>query len=77
MLGRLEMDVNECISSYSKLMESILEEQFNRFPISWTGRTKARFDSTRLKNAIEDVINGQGASMTDLFNDGSPRRCRV
>jgi hypothetical protein len=44
---------------------------------SWRGRTKAQFDSARLKNAIEEVITGQGASTTDLFNDGSPRGCKV
>jgi hypothetical protein len=77
MLGRLEMDVDECVSAYSKLMESVFEDKSSWLPISWTGRTKAQFDSTRLKNAIEEVITRQGASKTDLFNDGSPRGCRV
>ena len=77
MLGRLEMDVDECVSAYSKLMESVFEDKSSWLPISWTGRIKAQFDSTRLKNAIEEVITRQGASKTDLFNDGSPRGCRV
>ena len=77
MLGRLEMNVDECISAYSKLMESVFGEKSSRLPIGWTGRTKARFDSTRLKNAIEEVITRQGASSTDLFDDGRPRGCKV
>jgi hypothetical protein len=77
MLGRLEMDVDECISTYSELMETVFGERSSRLPVGWTGRTKARFDSKRLKSAIEEVIFRQGASKADLFNDGSPRGCRV
>jgi hypothetical protein len=77
MLGRLEMDVDECISAYSKLMESVFEEKSSWLPVSWTGRTKARFDSSRLKKAIEEVITGQGVSTTDLLNDRSLRGSRV
>jgi predicted acylesterase/phospholipase RssA len=77
MLGRLEMDVEECISTYSKLMETVFGERSSWLPVGWAGRTKAQFDSKRLKNAIEEVISRQGASRTDLFNDGNPRGCRV
>ena len=77
MLGRLEMDVDECISTYSELMKAVFEAKSSRFPISLSGRTKARFDSNQLKNAIEQVIAHHDASKTDLFNDGGPRGCRV
>jgi hypothetical protein len=71
------MDVDECISAYSKLIESVFGEKSSWLPLGWTGRTKAQFDSTRLKNAIEEVITRQGASTTDLFDDKSPRGCKV
>jgi hypothetical protein len=77
MLGRLEMDVNECISAYSELMESVFGEKLSWLPTSWTGRNQAQFDSTWLRKAVDEVITGQGASTTDLFNDGSRRGCRV
>jgi len=77
MLGRLEMDVDECISAYSKLMETVFNEKSSSLPVSWTGRTKARFDSKKLKDAIEDVITRYGASKTELFNNGNHRGCRV
>lgn len=77
MLGRLEMNVDEYISAYSKLMESVFGEKSSWLPIGLTGRTKAQFDSTRLKNAIEGVITRQGTSTTDLFDDGRPRGCKV
>ena len=77
MLGRLEMGVDECISTYRKLMESVFGEKSSWSPICWTGGIKARFDSTRLKSAIEDVITHQGISKTDLLNDGQSRGCKV
>ncbi|KAF2192161.1 kinase subdomain-containing protein, partial [Zopfia rhizophila CBS 207.26] len=75
MLGRLEMDVNECISAYSKLMKTVFEEKSSWLPVGWTGRTKAQFDSKRLKSAIEEVIGSKGASTADVFNNGKVRGC--
>jgi hypothetical protein len=77
MLGRLEMDVDECISAYSKLMKTVFGEKSSWLPISWTGGTKARFDSAKLKGAIEEVVANHGASATELFNDRASRGCRV
>lgn len=77
MLGRLEMDVDECISAYSEFMKAIFKAKSSRFPINLKGRAKARFDSNLLRNAIERVIAHHDASKTDLFNDGGPRGCRV
>ena len=77
MLGRLEMDVDECISAYNKLMQNVFDGKSSWLPVGWTGKTKALFDSKRLKAAIEEVISLHGASNTDLLNNGSPRGCRV
>lgn len=77
MLGRLEMDVDECISAYSDLMKTVFNEKSSRLPINWTGRVKAQFDSKKLKNAIEGAVACHGASKSDLFNDGNRRGCRV
>ncbi|KAL9617923.1 MAG: hypothetical protein Q9160_007289 [Pyrenula sp. 1 TL-2023] len=77
MLGRLDMDVNECISAYNRLMESVFEGKSHKMPFGWTGRTKARFSTIKLKNAIEQVIAGRRISASEPFNDGNPRRCRV
>ena len=77
MLGRPEMNVDDCISAYKKVMESVFGEKPSWLPIGWTGGIKARFDSTRLKNAIEDVITQQGISKTDHLDDGQSRGCKV
>jgi hypothetical protein len=77
MLGRLEMDVDECITAYTGLMKTVFERKSSRFPASLTGKIKSRFDGTRLETAIKEVITDHGAKETDLFNDGIERGCRV
>lgn len=74
MLGRLEMDVDECILAYNKLMKTVFEEKSSSLPVSWMGTTKAQFDSKRLKSAIEEVIRSNGVSSVAAFNDGEVYR---
>jgi len=77
MLGRLEMDVDECIMNYIKLMENIFDERSKRLPFGWKGQVKPQFNSTRLESAIKKVITTSGAAEADLFNDGNVRGCKV
>jgi hypothetical protein len=77
MLGRLEMDVDECITAYSRLIKAVFKEELSRLPISWRGRVKARFDSKKLKSVVEEVISDKGVPVTDAFNDGKSRGCRT
>jgi hypothetical protein len=60
MLGRLEMDVDACIVAYTKLIKVVFEEKAHRTPFSWRGWVRARFDTAKLKAAIEEVITSQG-----------------
>lgn len=77
MLGRLEMDIDDCIAAYSDLMKTVFEKKSSHLPFRWTGNTKAQFDSTTLKEAIEKVITCHNPSNINLFNDGQIRGCRV
>ena len=77
MLGRLEMDVDECITAYNELMKTVFEQKLHRFPSSATGKIQAQFDSMKLRDAIDEVIIRKGFSPEDPFNDGQPRGCRV
>jgi hypothetical protein len=77
MLGRLEMDVDQCIQAYIKLMQTIFGK-----PAKWAlsspfGKIKPRFDANKLEDAINEVIIDCGAKPTDLFNDETERGCRV
>lgn len=71
------MDVDECIAAYSELMETVFGKRSSKLPFSWTGKTKARFDSKKLKSAVEKVVTNHNASSTELFDSGTARGCRV
>jgi hypothetical protein len=77
MLGRLEMDVDECIAAYSELMKTVFGKRSSKLPFSWTGKTKARFDSKKLKSAVEKAVTNNNASSTEFFDNGTARGCRV
>jgi hypothetical protein len=77
MLGRLEMDVDECITAYNDLMKTVFGEKLSKLPISLTGDIKPQFDSATLEKAIKGVITSRGLPETALLNDGDIRGCRV
>jgi uncharacterized protein YqgV (UPF0045/DUF77 family) len=76
MLGRLEMDVDECITAYSELAEAVFGEKLSSFSFNVKGKVKARFDSAKLEKAVRKVVQSS-VSETDLFNDGTERGCRT
>jgi hypothetical protein len=76
MLGRLEMDVDQCILAYGDLAEEVFGEKNSRFPLTFGGQIKARFDSQKLKTAIQRVIEQSGLTEADVLNDGVERGCR-
>ena len=77
MLGRLEMDVDECITAYNELAAADFADKLTSTPVNLKGEVESRFDSDKLKRAIQNVISQSGASETDLFNDGTERGCRT
>lgn len=77
MLGRLEMDVDECIDAYSNLATSVFRERLRSIPFNFKGDISARFDSAKLESVIGRVIENSGASKQELFNDGTERGCRT
>jgi len=77
MLGHLEMDVSECITAYTELMETVFEKQSHWLPMSWTGNIKGQFHTAKLERAIRKVVTICGAKETDLFDDGVKRGCRT
>lgn len=77
MLGRLGMDVDECIEAYVELIKTIFEQKLNSLPVGGTGKIKSRFDSGKLKDAIMAVAARHGASGAELFNNGQERGTKV
>jgi predicted acylesterase/phospholipase RssA len=78
MLGRLEMDVDECIATYRDLIGKIFKSKVSKTGFSLTGSIKAHFSSAVLEEAIIKVIKDRsGFSENDLLDDGYERACRV
>lgn len=77
MLGRLEMDIDECILMYSEFSSSIFRGESSRLPVSWKSRTRAQFDSANLGSTITRVITTHCKSESDLFNNHVEPGCRV
>ena len=77
MLGRLEMEVDQCILAYSDLAESVFGQRKTFLPFNIWGNVKARFDSPKLEKAILKTILERGITETESFNDGNKRACRT
>jgi hypothetical protein len=77
MLGRLEIDVDDCISAYSDLATAVFGEKLSSIPVNFKGDVKARFDSAKLESAIRKVVEDSGTSNEDLFNDSTEHGCRT
>jgi hypothetical protein len=74
MLGRLEMDIDECIEAYTSMFEKIFGKK--GLPIDIRGKIKSRFDSTVFEQCIRKILKERGLSDEELFNDGK-ERCKV
>ncbi|KAL5591351.1 hypothetical protein FOVSG1_010240 [Fusarium oxysporum f. sp. vasinfectum] len=79
MLGRLQMDVDECISAYTDLTKVVFNEKarVHQSKFSLLGQTQARFDSGGLKAAIEKTLMDRGFSPTDSMVDSREPDCKV
>ena len=75
MLGRLEMDIDDCIKTYWIMSETIFKKK-SRLPLSWRGNIKGRFDSAVFEECIRKILETHGLSEAEPFNDGKDR-CKV
>ena len=59
MLGRLEMDVDECIAAYLNFIGPVFQRNPWRWPIDWLDwklQLRPRFSSDKLEKAIKDIV---------------------
>ncbi|KAG9235350.1 acyl transferase/acyl hydrolase/lysophospholipase [Amylocarpus encephaloides] len=71
------MDVEECITAYSDLAEAVFSQKTSRLPFNLKGKVKEKFDSSKLENAIREMIKKTRFSETELLNDETERECRT
>lgn len=77
MLGRLGMDVDECIVACSDLAAVVFGDKLSRIPFNFKGYVKSEFNSRKVESAIQKVVTQSGVSETHLLNDETKRGCRT
>lgn len=90
MLGRLEMDKDQCIKAYNEMCEKIFKDAGRRVKLTthkfrhWKYSkdsllVKGRFDHAILEDCIAKTIDGYNPDEARgvLLNDGVERRCKV
>jgi hypothetical protein len=75
MLGRLKMDVQQCIDAYRGLSNQVFKRR-RRIPFSIGGTICGRFDSNELEMAIKKVLVTQGYREDALLKEPGAT-CRV
>jgi hypothetical protein len=75
MLGRLKMDVQDCINAYISLSERVFKQEHHR--VNWKGQVQGRFDHHALEEAIKEVTVAAGLTEDALLKDESSGGCKV
>ena len=75
MLGRLEMDIDECISAYTTLSDRVFQKQRHRVKIN--GQIQGRFDTAELERSVKEVIVRKGLQEDALLKKPDNSCCKV
>ncbi len=71
MLGQLHMDIDDCITMYSRLWGAM------HHPERQETQVVAERDSAKLRLAVRSVIEEHGRSGTEAFTAAADHGCRV
>lgn len=77
MLGRLEMDIDECIAEYSELSETVFGGKLHQRNFTLDGKIDSRTDPERLEIAVKTVLNHRELPENSVLSDGKDRHCKV
>lgn len=76
MLGRLEMDVSECITAYEALsQQAFTKKHFS--PINYRGHMRPRFDTKALEAGIKSVIASRGLDPAKALLKHPDGKCKT
>lgn len=75
MLGRLKMNVNDCINAYTSLSNKVFEKKSHRVTIK--GKIQGRFDAAELERAVEQILKDHGFGQDTLLKDSPDASCKV
>ncbi|KAF2152447.1 phospholipase [Myriangium duriaei CBS 260.36] len=77
MLGRLEMDVDECIEAYIRLAESVFGDILDKDSTSYESKPEMPFNSAAFDKAIKIMFESKGIPENAMLNAGDKQGCRI
>ncbi len=76
MLGRLEMNIDECIDAYVALFDRLFRKKRHRVTIS--GNVQGRFDMEELERSIREIVKRKDqAGENALLKASEKQQCKV
>ena len=76
MLGRLQMDVQECIDIYLELADTVFSK-VHLLPTNLRGRTHGRYNQDALEQAIINILERKKLPPNSLFKNEDQLACKV
>ena len=76
MLGRLRMDVQECIDIYLELADEVFSK-VHILPVNLRGRTHGRYNQEGLSDAVVNLLVSKQMSQETLLKEQDPFSCKV
>jgi patatin-like phospholipase/acyl hydrolase len=76
MLGRLEMNIDECIDAYVALFDRVFQKKRHRVTIN--GHVQGRFDIEELERSIREIVKRKNkAGENALLKESANQQCKV
>lgn len=76
MLGRLEMNIDECIDAYVALFDRVFRKKRHRITIN--GYVQGRFDTEELERSIREIVKRKDKAGENALLKGSEnQQCKV
>ena len=77
MLGRLEMNIDDCIDAFTGMMDEVFERK-NHLPFNlFSGNVQERYSSSTLTRCIQDIIRKAGFSPDAKLREPKRSSCKV
>jgi calcium-independent phospholipase A2-gamma len=77
MLGRLEMNIDDCIESFTRMMDKTFEQR-HRLPFKlFGGQVQPRYDTDVLEKSIKIVIHSAGFDPDEKLRGKKSSNCKV
>jgi hypothetical protein len=67
MLGRLQMNIDDCTNAYISLSDKIFQKR--RYRVNVKGQVQGRFNSDELKRAVKEIVVKQDLDENTLLKD--------